>query len=116
MRMLCRMLVVSMFMLSFNGAWAGMVGTDQALAASSAQAERNVVLSALGRAEVASQLSAMGVDMQDAHARVAAMSDQEVRTLAGQIEALPAGAASGWEWVLVAAIIAGAIYYFYVMR
>jgi hypothetical protein len=111
-RMICRMLIVSLFMLPFQSVWAGMVGTDQAISAATAQAERSTVMSVINRADVASQLRTMGLDTQTAQARVAAMSDDEVRTLSGRLDALPAGASSsnGWAWAAVI-IIAVIIYY-----
>ncbi len=99
-----------MFMLPFQSVWAGMVGTDQAISAAAAQADRGTVLSVINRADVASQLRTMGLDTQTAQARVAAMSDDEVRTLAGKLDALPAGANSGWAWAAVI-IIAVIVYY-----
>jgi len=110
-RMLCRMLIVSMFMLPIHGSWAGMVGTEQAMAVAGAQAERNAVLAALSRADVSSQLSALGVDPRDARARVAAMSDGEVRAMANRIDSLPAGAGSGWEWAAAIAIVAVVVWF-----
>ena len=39
-RMLCRLLIVSLLAMPFSPAMAGMIGTDEALAASTAQANR----------------------------------------------------------------------------
>jgi hypothetical protein len=72
-------------------AQAGMIGTDQAASVAS-QADRDSVLQFLGRADVASQLRSLGVDPAAAKDRVAAMTDQEVRSLAGKIQSMPAGA------------------------
>jgi len=41
---------------------------------------------------VRAQLGAMGVDATQVDSRVAAMTDAELRSLAGEIENLPAGA------------------------
>lgn len=109
MRFLCRMLVVSLVMLPFQSVQAGMIGADQ-IATAGAQAERQAVLSMIGRSEVASQLQSFGIDPRNARDRVAAMSDEEVRSLAGKLSALPAGADSGWAWVLV--IIIGVIIWY----
>jgi hypothetical protein len=65
---------------------AGMIGTDQTV-----QSERERVKAALERPEVAQQLQKMGLDANDAAARVDAMSDAEVTALAGKIDLLPAG-------------------------
>jgi len=113
--LISRLLVVSMLMLPFQAIQAGMVGTDQVSAAASAQANRDAVLATLARAEVASQLQAMGIDTSAAKARVGAMTDDEVRTLQSQIDSLPAGALSGWAWagIVVVAIL---IWYLYTQK
>lgn len=102
MKMICRLLVISLLFFSYHST-AGMIGTEQIASAPSAQAERSQIQSVLSRAEVASALQSMGVDVNTAKERVAALTDEEARSLAGKIGAVPAGADSdGW---LVAAII-----------
>ena len=110
-KMTCRALVVSLLALSFQTSNAGMIGADQAAAAGAAQTDRGTVLSYLNRAEIATQLQAQGIDPGMARERVAAMTDQEVRTLAQDIQTAPAGA-SDWVWVAVI-VIAAAVWYFY---
>lgn len=61
---------------------AGMLPTD---------ADRAQIFSLLDREEVRTQLQANGVNPADVKARVAAMTDEEVAQLTGQIESLPAG-------------------------
>ena len=109
-RVLCRLLIVSLFAMPFSPAMAGMIATDEALAVSSAQASRATVLAALARADVATQLQSQGVDPAAAKARVASMTDQEATALAGQIDSLPAGANSTGAWVAVI-VIAVVIWY-----
>jgi len=111
-RMLCRFLIASMFAMSFQSAMAGMIGTDQAVAAASTQAERAALINALSRSDVASQLQSQGVDPAAAKARVASMTDQEVTTLAGKIDSLPAGASSGTGWA-IAIVAVLVIWYFW---
>ena len=111
-KMTCRALVVSLLALSFQTANAGMIGADQAAAAGAAQTDRGMVLSYLDRAEIAAQLQAQGIDPAMARERVAAMTDQEVRTLAQDMQTAPAGAMDAWGWVAVI-LIAGAVWYFY---
>ena len=88
-----RRLVASLLIVSLTGlglplpAHAGMIGTDS-LAASG---DRERIAALLERAEVRAGLEAYGVNPADVKARVAAMSDQEVSQLAGQIDRLPAG-------------------------
>jgi len=90
-RMICRLLIASVMVLSVQTAQAGMIGADQVTSAAGAQSERNTVLNALSRSAVTSELQALGVDSQAVRDRVAAMSDEELRSLAGKINSLPAG-------------------------
>ena len=107
-KMTCRALIVSMLALSFQSANAGMIGAEKAAPVSQ---DRTMVLSLLDRAETAGQLQSQGIDPATARERVAAMSDQEVRTLAQDIQTAPAGAMSSGAWWAVV-IIAAAIWYF----
>jgi len=68
-------------------AQAAMLATDNALGA----AEREQVNQLLDRADVQARLAQYGVSAQDAKARVAALSNDEVAQLAAKIDALPAG-------------------------
>ena len=45
----------------------------------------------LGREDVRAQLKALGVSPDEAEARVAALSDAEIKRIAGHIDSLPAG-------------------------
>jgi hypothetical protein len=89
--MICRLLIASVMVLSVQTARAGMIGADQVTSAAGTQSERNTVLNALSRPAVTSELQALGVDPQAARDRVAAMSDEELRSLAGKMNSLPAG-------------------------
>lgn len=89
-KLLCRMLVLLMIWTPYQVAQAGMIGTDQVV--QTASADRSAVLNFVSRADVADQLSAMGLDPATAKDRVAAMTDEEVRYIAGKINAMPAGA------------------------
>lgn len=102
-RGLCRLLTVTVLMLSCQASWAGMIGTPQMVAAAQSGADRTTVQQALARGEVRDQLRALGVDPRAVDERVAALTDQEVQTLAGQIEAAPAGGV--WGWVVLAVLI-----------
>ena len=82
-----------------------MIGTDQVASAAS-QADRNTVLQYLNRAEVTSQLQAMGVDASTVRDRVAAMTDQEVQSLAGKIQSMPAGADDAGVIILILVVAA----------
>ncbi len=103
-QVLCRLLIVLMAWMPYQMAQAGMIGTDKAVAAAS-QVDRNTVMNFVSRADVAGQLQAMGLDPATAKDRVAAMTDDEVNSVAGKINAMPAGA-SGAGLLLLIIIIA----------
>ena len=107
----CRALVVSLLALSFQTAHAGLIGADQAAAASPAGTERALVLSALDRTEVATQLQAAGIDPLAARERVQAMTDQEVHAMAQDMQNAPAGGVGTWGWVAIV-VVAGLVWYF----
>ena len=100
MKMLCRLLVVSLLFFSYQST-AGMIGTGEVASAVSAQAERAQIQSTLSRADVASALKSMGVDVKAAQERVAALTDEEARSLAGKLGTLPAGADSDGLWIAI---------------
>jgi len=102
-RFICRMLAAAMVVLPFH-AQAGVIGTDQVVAAD-AQAARATVAGFVNRSDVASQLQALGLSAQAAGERVAALSDAEAASLAGRIEALPAGGIAGILPVLVVVLL-----------
>ena len=104
-RTICRLLIVLMAWTPFQWAQAGLIGTDQVVA-STAQADRAAVLNFVSRADVASQLQSFGIDASTAKDRVAAMTDQELRTIAGRIDAMPAGAnSSGWVVLIIIVLV-----------
>lgn len=72
-------------------AQAAIVGTDAVVSAQRADQERARLHELLDRETVQQQLLAAGVDPQQAKARVDALSDSEVQTLAAKIDELPAG-------------------------
>ena len=71
---------------------AELVTTLQAVEASTRAQDLATVNSALARDEVRAQFAALGVEPAQIDARVAALTDSELRTLAGQMADLPAGA------------------------
>ena len=81
---------------------AGMIGTEQAVPQ---QSERERVKALVARPEVAKKLETLGVLPKDAQARIDALTDAEVVALAGRIDALPAGAMSDQNWLLLIIII-----------
>jgi hypothetical protein len=113
-RTLCRLLMVLMVWSPMQLANAGMIGTDQ-VASVASQAERNTVLQFLGRADVTSELQSLGVDPAAVKDRVAAMTDQEVRSLAGKIQSMPAGADSSGT-ILLLVVIGFAVWWIWFRR
>lgn len=83
-------------------AYAGMIPTEQSQAAD----DRAQVKDMLVRPEVAREMQKMGIAPEKAAARVDAMTDDEVRQLAGRLNALPAGGALATEeWLLIIVVI-----------
>ena len=73
-------------------AQAELVTTLQAAAAATRAQDLAAVNAALAREEVRSQFEALGVEPAQIESRIAALTDGELRTLAGQMAELPAGA------------------------
>jgi hypothetical protein len=91
--------------LPIGAARAGLVTTGQVVEQRTAASDRERVAAILMRDDVREQMEALGVDRDEAIARLASLSDQEVQQIAGQIDELPAG-----QNVLVGVlIIAGAV-------
>lgn len=72
----------------------GMVGTGEVLSQSSATHDRERLLEVLERDDVVTQLEQHGVSLAEAKARVAALSDAEVKMMAERLDQMPAGANS----------------------
>ncbi len=70
---------------------AGIVGTADAIAVTQQQNDLMVVRDALARADVREQMVALGVDPAEVEGRLAALTEGELATLAGNIEQAPAG-------------------------
>ena len=109
-RFVARLLIVSFCALPYSSQ-AALVGTDQLLGAAQQQGDRAKVNDFLGRSAVQQQLQLFGLTDANAKQRVAAMTDEEVRTLAGKIDSLPAGASSNGTTLAVVIIIAVIIWY-----
>jgi hypothetical protein len=71
---------------------AELVSTLQAVESSTRAQDLATVNSALARAEVRAQFESLGVEPAQIESRVAALTDSELRTLAGQMADMPAGA------------------------
>jgi hypothetical protein len=93
-------LSVALMLMAFS-ALAELIGTDAVLQASDRDHLREVV----ERPEVQKKLESLGISPQDAQDRVDSLSDEEVRTLAARIDALPAGGTLTKEELLIIIIV-----------
>lgn len=72
-------------------AHAAVLSTGEFLDASVRQSNLDTINAALNREDVRSYLVSMGVDPDDALARVAQLPDHDLERIAGELESLPAG-------------------------
>ena len=72
-------------------AQAALVSTDEVVAKSEIEADRMRIVALITRQDVQHQLQAEGVDPNEALARVATLSDIEIRQIAARIDSMPAG-------------------------
>jgi hypothetical protein len=92
-RLLVQLLCVALLNLgSPLVAQAGLIGTLQAVEASSRGQDLATVSTALARDQVREQFVALGVDPAAVESRIAALTDSELRMLAGKVAEAPAGA------------------------
>jgi hypothetical protein len=73
-------------------AQAGLIGTLQAVEADTRAQDLSTVSAVLARDQVRVQFTDLGVDPAEVEARVAALTDSELRMLAGKVAEAPAGA------------------------
>jgi hypothetical protein len=111
-RYICRILIVCMGAFPFS-TYAGMVGTNEVVAAVQAQGARDKLRDFVGRNEVSNQLQDLGISPTAAQARVGAMTDAEVASVVGQIDSLPAGGTSGWA-IFAVLVVLGLVWYYWV--
>jgi hypothetical protein len=96
-RKYCRFLAFPMAMLlmavsmPLGVAQAALVSTDKVVAKSEIEADRMRIVALIMRQDVQQQLQAEGVDPNEALARVATLSDIEIRQIAARIDSMPAG-------------------------
>ena len=96
-RKYCRFLAFPMAMLlmavsmPLGVAQAALVSTDKVVAKSAVEADRMRIVALIMRQDVQHQLQAEGVDPNEALARVATLSDIEIRQIAARIDSMPAG-------------------------
>ena len=97
------LVVLGLLALSLHlpAAHAGMIGTEAVVNAAQAQQNRERLHSALSRDDVQSQLLARGVDPVQVQARVDSLTDEEMQTLATNMDQLPAGGSVVGALVLI---------------
>lgn len=92
MRVTARIVMLCMLtMVTPSSAWAGMVGTEQTVNSALAEQGRAKIMAAIEREDVAAQLHARGVTVQEAKARVSSLTDEEVLQVSDRMDQLPAG-------------------------
>lgn len=91
-KILAYALIVAMFNAAPLQARAEMITTLAALESTQAQADLVRINDALAREQVREQLRALGVDEAHVQARLARLTDSELRALADRFETAPAGA------------------------
>lgn len=74
---------------------AALVSTDKVVTAEEHQDARAKVNAFLSRDDVQNEMQALGVSPEEAKARVAALSDEEVMQIQGKIDSMPAGEGLG---------------------
>lgn len=74
---------------------AGVISTLTAVEAQSRSESLATINGALAREEVRSELASYGVEPAQVDARLAALTDAELRSMADRIQAMPAGADGG---------------------
>ena len=112
-RTLCRLLVALMIWTPFQLAQAGMIGTEQVVAAAT---DRAALVDLVTRADVARELQAFGVDPAQVKARIASMTEQEIASLAGQVDSLPAGALSNGAAIVLIIVVAAVVWWLWGRR
>ena len=100
--MVALMLVVSM---PIGVASAALVTTDQVIDKAGIEADRALVAAYMARQEVRRQFEEMGIDPDEAAARVNGLSDVEIQQVAARINEMPAGQANVLVTILGAAVL-----------
>ena len=103
-RLLAGFLATSIAFTSCAQAAPTLITTEQ-VAAEDAQKDRALVIETFQRPELRAKLQEFGVNIEDAQARVAALTDQEAAALARQIGTAPAGGTDVLGFVLVIFIV-----------
>jgi hypothetical protein len=97
------LLVALSIALPFHCALAALVPTDSIGDCAGATDARGRLMQYLAREDVRAALAAQGLEPEEAQARVAGLTDAEIRQIAGQLDRLPA--AGDGLWVIVAVLV-----------
>ena len=89
---------------SFPTAHAALISTAQVAQAATNQ-DRVAISQALARRDIQTELIRRGVRVDEANQRVAALTDEEARTLSQQLNTLPAGGVDVLGTVLIVFIV-----------
>jgi len=100
------LLVGGVFAFLVQPARAEIVTTGEIVSQEQIQADRERVQAFLSRQSVEQSLTALGVDPEMAKKRADALTDEEIRTIAGKLDLLPAGGAlSQTDWILILILV-----------
>lgn len=93
MRVMSRVLIVSTLTMSLwaPASQAALISSEEVIANHSGQADRERIRSLFERADVREQMQAKGVSADAAKARIDALTDEEVASISGKLNNLPAG-------------------------
>lgn len=89
-KLICSILVSSMMLLPF-ATHARLVSTEEAAAISNDMASRDKVNAFIKRSDVIAKFEQFGLSPANAQERVAAMTQQEVDSIASKVDSLPTG-------------------------
>jgi hypothetical protein len=74
-----------------QSAQATIISTEQVVSVAAAEQNRAKIAATFERADVQAELQKMGINTEEARARVAALTDAETASIAHKIDTLPAG-------------------------
>jgi len=95
-------LITSAFVFLASPARAEIVPTEQILP----QSDRDQVRTFMSREGVEDRMKALGLPPELAKQRVDALTDEEIRVIAGKLDTLPAGGAlSTTDWIIILLLI-----------
>jgi len=99
------LLVALSIALPYHYALAALVPTDSVADSAGGADARGRLMHYLAREDVRAALAAQGLDPEEAKARVASLTDAEVRQIASQLDKLPAGGDGLWVAVAILVIV-----------